>query len=564
MPTPKKDETESEYIGRCIPMIIKEGKTQDQAAGKCYGMWKGKENTYFQKKDLDKMELKEKFYKQDAQQIADELNIDFKDFTIEEFLKGLNVELEHKDVTAGDPIMTGKIALAHLKELPDYYDRLAIAEKQNNDKTKEVIQWNEIPISLEWKKGDTREYKDSEHKNIMQADYGYIRDTNSQDGEEMDVYLKPSSKKKTCFLISQLNPNDGTFDEFKYMLGFDDEKDAEQTYTQTMPKSMYGGINEIGWSKFMKEHLNFYKEEKQNGIKHNEKTWARPFVSCFIEPGVVSYEDSGAGIALLTKETIDKFLYTMKGRPVIIEHKENVTPRNMLDDAVGWVTDAYYEPEDGKYYCKGIIFEREAMDMVDDGCSVSCAYQVLDTKAGGTKNAVEYNEEITDGEYTHLALVDNPRYDSSYIKFNSLNKNTVKGMVLHTNNAEIRLFKNSKECENDVCEENNTNAPNIINRLETLTNAIEKLSNVFQNKLVVDEVEIVNFSETPAVENNKFNELADKIKLFNSKKNIKNQDYENLKSKISELIKKDIDKKETSSTEDEKTPEQKLTIKKVL
>jgi hypothetical protein len=47
---------------------------------------------------------------------------------------GLDVELEHgthdpeTDVTGDDPIVTGKIALAHLRELPDYYTRLAVME----------------------------------------------------------------------------------------------------------------------------------------------------------------------------------------------------------------------------------------------------------------------------------------------------------------------------------------------------------------------------------------------------------------------------------------------------
>lgn len=49
---------------------------------------------------------------------------------------GLDVELEHgtkdpgTDVTGDDPVMTGKIALAHLRELPDYYTRLAIMESE--------------------------------------------------------------------------------------------------------------------------------------------------------------------------------------------------------------------------------------------------------------------------------------------------------------------------------------------------------------------------------------------------------------------------------------------------
>jgi hypothetical protein len=49
---------------------------------------------------------------------------------------GLNVELEHglhdpsTDVTGNDPILTGKIALAHLNEFPDYYTRLAKIERE--------------------------------------------------------------------------------------------------------------------------------------------------------------------------------------------------------------------------------------------------------------------------------------------------------------------------------------------------------------------------------------------------------------------------------------------------
>jgi hypothetical protein len=55
---------------------------------------------------------------------------------VEQFRMGLDVELEHgahdaeTNVTGDDPIMTGKIAWAHLKELPDYYTRLAVMEAE--------------------------------------------------------------------------------------------------------------------------------------------------------------------------------------------------------------------------------------------------------------------------------------------------------------------------------------------------------------------------------------------------------------------------------------------------
>ncbi len=57
-------------------------------------------------------------------------------FDLEQYRMGLDVELEHgftdpsTNVTANDPIMTGKIALAHLKEFPDYYTRLAKMEAE--------------------------------------------------------------------------------------------------------------------------------------------------------------------------------------------------------------------------------------------------------------------------------------------------------------------------------------------------------------------------------------------------------------------------------------------------
>ena len=71
---------------------------------------------------------------EDAKRIGDALGIRWDTFDVEQFTIGLNVELEHgrkdpqTDVTHDDPMVTGKIALAHLKELPDYYTRLAVME----------------------------------------------------------------------------------------------------------------------------------------------------------------------------------------------------------------------------------------------------------------------------------------------------------------------------------------------------------------------------------------------------------------------------------------------------
>ncbi len=67
---------------------------------------------------------------EEARQVGDEIGVDWSRFDLEQFRLGMDVEFEHgshdpqTDVTHDDPIVTGKIALAHMKEFPDYYERL--------------------------------------------------------------------------------------------------------------------------------------------------------------------------------------------------------------------------------------------------------------------------------------------------------------------------------------------------------------------------------------------------------------------------------------------------------
>ena len=77
-----------------------------------------------------------RFGAEEAKMVGDQLGVDWKQFDVEQFRRGMNVELEHgfrdpaTNVTNDDVMMTGKIAWAHLKEFPDYYDRLAKMEEE--------------------------------------------------------------------------------------------------------------------------------------------------------------------------------------------------------------------------------------------------------------------------------------------------------------------------------------------------------------------------------------------------------------------------------------------------
>lgn len=76
------------------------------------------------------------FTTEEAKKIGEQLGITWKKWDVEQFRMGMDVELEHgtvnskTNVTNDDPILTGKIALAHLNEFADYYTRLAKLEKQ--------------------------------------------------------------------------------------------------------------------------------------------------------------------------------------------------------------------------------------------------------------------------------------------------------------------------------------------------------------------------------------------------------------------------------------------------
>ena len=82
------------------------------------------------------MESKKYFTEEEAKEVGEKIGIKWDKFDVDQFRRGMDVELEHgtidanTNVTNDDPVMTGKIALAHLNEFADYYDRLEKMEEE--------------------------------------------------------------------------------------------------------------------------------------------------------------------------------------------------------------------------------------------------------------------------------------------------------------------------------------------------------------------------------------------------------------------------------------------------
>ena len=91
--------------------------------------------------------MKKDFSKEESHEIAEKLKVKFNKKGLDQFKKGLKVELEHgskatragvdANVTKDNSLKTGKIALAHINEFPDYYTGLAKMEA-NEEKKKSL------------------------------------------------------------------------------------------------------------------------------------------------------------------------------------------------------------------------------------------------------------------------------------------------------------------------------------------------------------------------------------------------------------------------------------------
>ena len=82
------------------------------------------------------MSTKKNITSKEAKRIGEQLGVNWSKFNIDQFKRGIKVELEHgtisplTNVTNDNLLITGKIALAHLNEFPDYYTRLLKMEKE--------------------------------------------------------------------------------------------------------------------------------------------------------------------------------------------------------------------------------------------------------------------------------------------------------------------------------------------------------------------------------------------------------------------------------------------------
>ncbi|WP_454895320.1 ADP-ribosyltransferase-containing protein [Alloprevotella tannerae] len=130
------------------------------------------------------------------------------------------------------------------------------AQKEAGNYKKGHIKVDGMDITIEQPKGSIRTGKDAsgkEWRSEMHNTYGYIRGTESVDGDHIDIFLSDNPADGNVFVVDQVK-KDGSFDEHKVMYGFTDIERAKQAYLSNYEKGWQGlgNITEVSKDEFKK------------------------------------------------------------------------------------------------------------------------------------------------------------------------------------------------------------------------------------------------------------------------------------------------------------------------
>lgn len=114
-----------------------------------------------------------------------------------------------------------------------------------------------MDVTIENPKGSIRRGTDADGKkweSEMHYDYGYIRGTKAVDNDHIDIFLSDNPETGNVFVVDQVNPKTGEFDESKVMYGFASEQEARDAYLSNYEKGWkgLGKITEVTREEFKK------------------------------------------------------------------------------------------------------------------------------------------------------------------------------------------------------------------------------------------------------------------------------------------------------------------------
>jgi len=272
-----------------------------------------------------------------------------------------------------------------------------------------------------------------------------------------------------------------------------------------------------------------------------------------METGLAGYADE---TILIDTDNLKSMIPTFVGKPVYVRHQD-VDLETMKEQACGYVTDSFYNELDGWLWAKILITDDDGFLAIANGWSVSNAYVPTEWGAGGTHHNCPYDRKIIGGEFTHLAIVPDPRYEEAKIytpdEYKAYQEDKKKKLEeVHNSKSEgkkmFKFFKNTKEEVASVDEETMVELQNgksvsvgeMINAMkknaEDEAEAKKKADEEEKSKENAEDQEVqVGEDKMP------LKELINKYMSLTNKKNAEGEDKKEV----------DEDKKENSEDKDE-------------
>ena len=192
-----------------------------------------------------------------------------------------------------------------------------------------------LNIKVENRKGSVRKGTDPdghEWSIKMKYPYGYISRTKASDGEHVDCYVGDSRESNRVYVIHQVNPKNGEYDEDKVMLGFETGKQAKQAYLDHYDSPKFFGSMSIMSIERLRESL------KENKGKKLEKAMTDTLIK------------GGKGLPIGTKKTHADGMTRIKTaqgwRPYTEKHSHLEKESLKTSDAILEVAATHSDPHD--------------------------------------------------------------------------------------------------------------------------------------------------------------------------------------------------------------------------
>ena len=284
------------------------------------------------------------------------------------------------------------------------------------------------------------------------------------------------------------------------------------------------------------------------------------FYGLHFQSGVAEYKDlDGQPMIYINPDTAKGMDRSFQGRPVFVEHADEVDFHD-VQSADGVVVRSFYNKADGNHWAEFLVYTDEGLSKIGEGWKLSNAYEVTEERGSGNWHGVDYDREVANAEYEHLAIVPNPRYADSIIlsaeEFKQYNLDKEAELLRLANSKgdkvmNFTLFKKEKVKNSKELADMSVTLPK--SKVEkTITQLVNEADEKEESKGIAnmsDEVE-VDKDKKMSVEN-----LLDfykkNCKNESDDEDIENEDDEDIENEDDEDIENEGDDKDLENEDDE-------------